>query len=100
MVPTFREGGLVAWAEASGQRRTSGCAGSGGTGWTLAGPESARDIRRSARTCHLFRPSSGPLRTGWSGALRSRTPWMTTSGPRTALCGGRVVVPTLCVGNW
>jgi site-specific DNA recombinase len=29
MVATFREGGLVAWAEASGQRRTSGRAGSG-----------------------------------------------------------------------
>ena len=27
MVATFREGGLVAWAEASGQRRTSGRAG-------------------------------------------------------------------------
>ncbi|HXT93953.1 MAG TPA: recombinase family protein [Trebonia sp.] len=29
MVATFREGGLVAWAEASGQRRTSGRAGGG-----------------------------------------------------------------------
>ena len=29
MMATFREGGLVAWAEASGQRRTSGRAGGG-----------------------------------------------------------------------
>src|SRR3984957_19544380 len=29
MVATFREGGLVAWAEASGKRRTSGRAGGG-----------------------------------------------------------------------
>jgi hypothetical protein len=70
-----------------------------GVSTTAAGPESARDIHRSARTCHLFRPSAGPRRTGSSGALRSRTPWMTTSGPRAAVCGGRVVVPTLCVGN-
>ena len=33
MAATFREGGLVAWAEASGQRRTSGRAGGG---WRFA----------------------------------------------------------------
>jgi hypothetical protein len=45
------------------------------------------------RTCHLFRPSSEPGRAGSSGALRSWTPWMTASGPRTVVGGGRVVVP-------
>ncbi len=38
MVATFRESGLVAWAEASGQRRTSGRAGAAAGAGRGAGP--------------------------------------------------------------
>jgi hypothetical protein len=67
MVATFREGGLVAWAEASGQRRTNGRAGSG-LRFAFYGRVSTEDWQREGPPHHARCLRVGFGAAGFAGA--------------------------------
>ena len=78
MVATFREGGLVAWAEASGKRRTSGRAGgglrfkacSGGTCPTAGSSPTSPRTRRWWVRALMLAGTTGPLSPVWMALLQ------------------------------
>ena len=77
MVATFREGGLVAWAEASGQRRTSGRAGSG-LRFAFYGRVSTEDWQREGPPHHARCLRVGFGAAGFAGARAGR--WLLDLG--------------------